>query len=76
MSPAERLIGAMLHPTVGGALYDFLGYLTTQEIPIVVGSSVPVYDILDAFEDWLSSRGIVMGGPEPDVEGWENGGTI
>lgn len=53
---------------VVGALYDFMGRLTTLDTPITVGSSIEVYDLMDAFQAWAKDRGLDIN--NADVEGW------
>lgn len=42
---------------VAEALFDFMGFITTHEEEIVVGSGKTVYGILDAFNEWCLKRG-------------------
>jgi hypothetical protein len=43
---------------ISGAIYDFLGYLTTLSPPIVVGSSEDCTIPLDKFMEWAQERGL------------------
>jgi hypothetical protein len=53
---------------VTGALFDFMGYLTTHEKSIVVGSGETVYALLDAYTAWAALRG--LDDHSADVEHW------
>ncbi len=60
-----------LHPesaVVAGALYDFMGYLTTRDDPITVGRSHEVYKLIEAFSAWSEERGLDVDGA--DVLSW------
>lgn len=46
---------------VAGALYDFMGYLTTRPDTIKVGSGETVYALMDAFTAWTKERGVSVG---------------
>jgi hypothetical protein len=43
---------------ISGAIYDFLGYLTTLSPSIVVGGSEDCTIPLDKFMEWAQERGL------------------
>lgn len=51
-----------------GAVYDLLGYLTTLETPITLGSSLEVYPAIDALSVWLRKRDLFESAA--DVSHW------
>jgi len=61
----------MVNPKIAGALYDFMGYLTTRDSDIVVGKHAVVYPIMDAFKDWAYDRGLDI--DHADVRNWSIG---
>lgn len=54
---------------VVGALYDFMGWLTTRDEPITVSRSHTVYAVMDSFQAWAKERGLDI--EEADVLGWQ-----
>lgn len=54
---------------VVGALYDFMGRLTTLDRPVTVSRHHEVYGVLDAFEAWARERGLDVS--QADVEHWQ-----
>jgi len=55
---------------ISGALFDFMGYLTTRKKVIHVGSSEEPSPILDAFKEWCNIR--KLDAADPDVKNWES----
>lgn len=53
---------------VVGALYDFMGRLTTLDEPITVSRSHEVYGVMEAFQAWARDRGLDIN--VADVEHW------
>lgn len=53
---------------VAGALYDFMGRLTTQDTPLILSSHHSVYDLMEAFTAWAKERGLDV--DNADVLGW------
>lgn len=54
---------------VQGALFDFMGYLTTLPEPITLSHTHPVGELLKHYDTWSEKRGIT--GEDPaDVLGW------
>lgn len=53
---------------VAGALYDFMGCLTTRDDPITLSRNHTVYDLMDAFTAWANERGLNV--DAADVERW------
>ena len=54
---------------VVGALYDFMGWLTTRDEPITVSRSHTVYAVMDSFQAWAKERGLDINAA--DVEHWQ-----
>jgi hypothetical protein len=54
---------------VVGALYDFMGWLTTRDEPITVSRSHTVYAVMESFQAWAKERGFNI--DAADVEGWQ-----
>lgn len=48
------------HEVISGALFDFMGFLTSDERRIVVGAAYNVAPLLDAFKRWSGLRGLVV----------------
>lgn len=55
---------------VAGALFDFIGFLTTRDKRITLSSSYPSTPALDALEDWAKLRGLDIS--EAAVRDWRN----
>ena len=53
---------------VAGALYDFLGYLTTRPKPTTFGSAYDATPALDLLCSWAASRGLDLS--EAAVTDW------
>lgn len=58
-----------MNDVIAGALYDFLGYLTSVPQSFKVGHDAPAYDIMTQFEKWARERGLAI--EEPEIEGWQ-----
>lgn len=59
---------------IGGALYDFMAYLTTREGSYTYGSGYEcATDLLNHFTDWAYERGLSPMPSEPDVQHWNLG---
>jgi len=58
----------MDHRTVAGALYDFLGFLSSRKPSIEVGADVEATSVLNAFRDFARKRGLAV--QQPDISGW------
>ena len=43
---------------IAGAIYDFMGHLTTLPKTIKAGGSETPYDVMDAFKIWAHDRGL------------------
>lgn len=54
---------------VVGALYDFMGRLTTLDEPITVSRSHTVYGVMDAFQAWATDRGLDIN--VADIQHWQ-----
>lgn len=65
---AEELVDLYLAGKVGGAIYDFMGYLTSLPTGIGVGAQFSPNEILDAYHDWQLKYG--LGRAEPEIETW------
>lgn len=55
--------------TVAGALYDFLGYLTSLEKPIRLGSSCNANPAINALKQWAKERDFNI--EDADVQTWQ-----
>ena len=47
-----------MHEIVAGALFDFIGFLTTRSEVIKLGASELAPPALEALEEWAKSRGL------------------
>ena len=56
--------------TVQGALFDFMGYLTTREGTLELGATHTPGDLLNHWEDWCATRNLK--GFHADVLGWRD----
>jgi len=64
----------MKNPTVAGALYDFLGFLTTRDKSITVGGSEPTPPVLDLLQEWAEDRGLSL--IDAEVMDWQEDDAI
>ena len=46
----------IINDKISGALFDFLGYLTTREETIKVGSKENVVPLIELFSEWAKLR--------------------
>ncbi|HOF31410.1 MAG TPA: hypothetical protein PK441_11225 [Burkholderiaceae bacterium] len=53
---------------IAGAVYDLMGYLTTLDKSISLGSSELATPASDALSDWAMTRGLSL--DEPDIANW------
>lgn len=53
---------------ITGALFDFIGYLTTRPKTIKAGEKEPVYDLHEALTKWAKERKLDL--QKADVQGW------
>ena len=56
MNRINRIAGKIEKEMVGGALYDFLGYLTSVENGLTDGSKTDATMALNVMFDWLEER--------------------
>lgn len=62
---------------IAGALYDFMGYLSTREGDFVYGASHEcATDLLNHFEAWCHERGLFPVDLEPEISTWNIGESI
>lgn len=54
---------------IAGALFDFLGHLTTMPKPLTVGSSQLAPPALDELQKWADKRGLSL--DDADVLNWK-----
>ena len=54
---------------IAGALFDFLGHLTTMPKPLTVGASELAPPALDELRAWATKRGFSL--DDADVTGWQ-----
>lgn len=57
-----------LHKLVSGAIYDFMGSLSTLDEGFSVGASEHPSPLIEAFLAWAAERGLEC--EEPWVNGW------
>lgn len=53
---------------IAGAMFDFMGYLTSREERMVLSRYDEPHDLLDAFTEWAKLRGLDI--KHADVAGW------
>jgi hypothetical protein len=53
-----------------GALYDFMGFLTSDDHTITVGAQHSVTEIMEAFGEWSKRVGITA--PTAEIEAWRS----
>jgi len=58
----------MNDPRLAGALFDFLGYLTTLPEPLTLGGRALTYPALEHLEAWAKTRELEL--QDANVEGW------
>lgn len=61
----------LLDHVVAGALYDFLGYLTTRDAPITLSAKHDPGPALKALGEFFTMRGVDET-CAPMVEGWQS----
>jgi hypothetical protein len=66
----DAIAASVSDKVVSGALFDFMGRLTTLDEPIAVGGSEECSPILDVAEEWAEERGLDLGGA--DVTNWND----
>ncbi len=54
---------------IAGALFDFLGYLTSRETEVTLSGHHDATPGLDALEKWAARRQFSL--ENADVEGWQ-----
>lgn len=58
-----------INNTVTGALYDFMGYVTTRKTAVTFGSAFDANPAVRLLEEFCNLRGLDL--TEPDIKGWE-----
>lgn len=58
------------HSIVAGALYDFLGYITTLDPPMAIGQGEQPHQLIKRLEEWATKRNLDLG--SADVHRWHN----
>jgi hypothetical protein len=53
---------------VAGALYDFMGYLTTGDRELVLSGHHEPYALMERFQEWAERRGLDI--KDADVDDW------
>jgi hypothetical protein len=56
-------------PVIAGALFDFLGYLTSRKTRLVLSSRDNANEAVQALEDWANLRGLSL--TEARVQDWQ-----
>jgi hypothetical protein len=59
-----------MNDRIAGALFDFLGFLTTQEKCVSLGASELATPAVDLLTEWAKTRG--LGLDDADVSGWHS----
>jgi len=54
---------------IAGALFDFMGYITSRNNTIHVGSKEFPGPLLDAFQDWCKTRNLTY--DDPNIKDWD-----
>jgi hypothetical protein len=54
------------HKIISGAIFDFVGFLTSLKDNIYVGSTQNVKPILKAIEDWAKEKGLNIDETNPN----------
>ncbi|OZI74548.1 hypothetical protein [Bordetella genomosp. 12] len=54
---------------IAGALFDFMGFLTTLDQPVTLGASKEATIAVKLLEQWAEKRGLHLS--EADVKGWD-----
>ena len=60
---AECLIESHLQHQVSGAMFDFLGHLSTRSDVLTVGGPAEVPPLIEIFEKWAQDRGLFLDNP-------------
>ena len=56
---------------IHGAIYDFMGYITTQEYPITVSSHDNPTPLLERYIEWCKDRDQNKISINPRIEDWQ-----
>ena len=56
---------------VAGALFDFLGYLTTRESPVTFSTRHSASPAVEVLQAWADKKGLDIS--DADVENWDRG---
>ena len=67
-SVAAPAAGDALGGVIAGALFDLMGYLTTLDTPISLGSTEDAAVAVEILQRWAALRGLNL--DNADVEGW------
>jgi len=59
-APPAQSVPDGLHLLISGAIYDFAGFLTTQEKTIQVGARVDASAVVDMLKEWAALRGLKL----------------
>lgn len=70
-APAD--VPAALAVVVAGALFDFLGYLTSRDKVISLGATEEAGTAVEAVNEWATARGLSL--DEPAVSDWHERGA-
>jgi hypothetical protein len=62
-------LSAKTQSLVAGALFDFVGHLTTLPKTVKVGGSETVYDAMQELDKWAHKRGLDLS--DANVDGWD-----
>jgi hypothetical protein len=68
MVPAQPEARDMMKNIVAGALFDFLGYLTTRDKPVTMSKRQEPHRALKMLQEWADERKLDL--DNADVTGW------
>lgn len=64
----SRQIDTAIDGKIAGALFDFLGFLTTRDVPTTFGASHDATPAIELLAEWAKTRGLSL--DDADVGGW------
>lgn len=69
-SPASVAPGDAQDAVIAGALFDLMGFLTTLDEPVALGSTEEAAIAVELLQCWAAKRGLNLDGA--DVKGWKD----
>ncbi|MFY8042006.1 MAG: hypothetical protein ACOVOD_03690 [Rhodoferax sp.] len=67
--PAQPEQEPVAHVTVAGALFDFMGWLTSRKERLVLSSSAEASPAVEAIQEFAKMRGLSLA--DADVQNWQ-----